>query len=742
MTLKPTQVDFDKLWGDLSKTMMDVLKLTPVEPTVWTESFYQVYSLCVAFPESLADRLYDEVKSLLTEHVRSLYEEVNQSSEDSILSVYYDHWTRFSRGANYLDNLFLYLNQQHISKLRYSDADQKYGHITVDLNDQHMVIGELALEIWKDCLIKPVQTRLVSVLLGCIEHDRRGRPLAAEVAVVRGCLHSLVDVCAYKKRDCLQLYEQVFEGSLLQHTSDFYAAESAALISNVSLSDYMIKVLERKEEEALRCTKFLPPSCHAKVSACLTEQLVTRQLPSLHAAAGQLVRQERRADVANMYRLLRPVPGSLKPLVDVLQTHIKERGFESVQSLAGESVARQFLDCLLGVHAKYSQLVSEVLQGDALFQEALHRAFEAVVNARRGPRSAEIIAKYCDTLLKKSNKGLTESEIDDKLSKSIVIFKYVEDKDVFQKFYSRHLAKRLIQGLSVSMELEELMINRLKAACGYEFTSKLHRMITDMAISESHNTKFADYLAQEGKSLDTGFSINILQAGAWPLSPTSNNLAMSLPLELEKPLQYFEAFYRHTFNGRKLTWLHYLSQGELKCSFSARTYVITLVSYHVVILLHFQTTDALPLGQLQAHTGLPQDAFPKILTTLLDQRLLLASDTQLSPDTVISLNTGYANKRMKFKVVGTQIREPMQEKEVAATHASIEEDRKMFLQAAIVRIMKTRRTLKHVDLVQEVIDMAKGRFVPQVPMIKKCIELLLDKNYIERQEQTEYVYVA
>ena len=54
------------------------------------------------------------------------------------------------------------------------------------------------------------------------------------------------------------------------------------------------------------------------------------------------------------------------------------------------------------------------------------------------------LAKYCDTLLKKSQKGMSESEIDDKLNSSITVFKYLDDKDVFQKFYSRNLGKRLI----------------------------------------------------------------------------------------------------------------------------------------------------------------------------------------------------------------------------------------------------------------------------------------------------------
>ena len=77
------------------------------------------------------------------------------------------------------------------------------------------------------------------------------------------------------------------------------------------------------------------------------------------------------------------------------------------------------------------------------------------------PRSPELLAKFCDNLLKKSAKGMSETEVDARLASSITIFKYLDDKDVYQKYYSRMLARRLINAQSQSMDAEEGMINRL-----------------------------------------------------------------------------------------------------------------------------------------------------------------------------------------------------------------------------------------------------------------------------------------
>lgn len=60
----------------------------------------------------------------------------------------------------------------------------------------------------------------------------------------------------------------------------------------------------------------------------------------------------------------------------------------------------------------------------------------------------------------------------------MVIFKFIDDKDVFQKFYQKKLSTRLINQLSASDDSESSMITKLKELSGYDYTNKLTRMFT------------------------------------------------------------------------------------------------------------------------------------------------------------------------------------------------------------------------------------------------------------------------
>ena len=110
---------------------------------------------------------------------------------------------------------------------------------------------------------------------------------------------------------------------------------------------------------------------------------------------------------------------------------------------------------------------------------------------------------------------------------------------------------------SLSNDMEEAMINRLKQACGYEFTSKFHRMFTDILTAEDLNSKFTGFLNNSNTEVGINYFIRVLQQGAWPLS-NSGLTPIAVPAQLEKTVQMFEVFYSKQFSGRKLTWLHHL----------------------------------------------------------------------------------------------------------------------------------------------------------------------------------------
>ena len=91
----------------------------------------------------------------------------------------------------------------------------------------------------------------------------------------------------------------------------------------------------------------------------------------------------------------------------------------------------------------------------------------------------------------------------------MVVFKYIEDKDVFQKFYGKMLAKRLVQHMSASDDAEASMISKLKQACGFEYTAKLQRMFQDIGLSKDLNEQFRRHLQNSNEPLDIDFQIQV-----------------------------------------------------------------------------------------------------------------------------------------------------------------------------------------------------------------------------------------
>lgn len=76
------------------------------------------------------------------------------------------------------------------------------------------------------------------------------------------------------------------------------------------------------------------------------------------------------------------------------------------------------------------------------------------------------------------------------------MFRFVTEKDVFERYYKSHLAKRLLQGRSVSDDAEKGMLSKLKIECGFQFTQKLEGMFHDMKISNDTMEAYKKHVAK------------------------------------------------------------------------------------------------------------------------------------------------------------------------------------------------------------------------------------------------------
>ncbi|CAF0948041.1 unnamed protein product [Adineta ricciae] len=754
-SLKPKEIDFNEQWSTVLETVRSAISMGRfghTDKAIWQGRFFDIYYLCVATPDSHAERLYEETKKFLEEHCQSMKKDISESDQN-MLSTYVKYWTEYRTGSDWLNALYAYLNTHYVKKRQAADMDASYPPFECnnENNDPPLVeIGEMAFDCWTKIIVEPLKDRLVKLLLDQIHLDRICE--CVNQTTIKGVIMSFVDVYQHRKLNSLELYEKSFESPLIQATGEYYREEGNRLLTKLDCIQYMKKILLLIDDEEFRSRKFLNPTSYSKVYNECLQRLVCDHFETFKGECNELIVREDLDALQNMYKLLKPTHIGINYMVERLQEHIARIGHDKVQSLKGENLSTLFVETLLELHTKYMNVIKETFTSDPEFVSSLDKACATIVNMKYGNRlsakAPELLAHYCDSLLRKSSKTATDSEIEEKLLSSITIFKYLDDKDYFQRFYQKMLARRLINQQSISIDAEEFMVTKLKQICGYEFTGKLARMFQDIKVSEDLNVKFAEYVRNEPPAtqhqtisniLGLDFNIYVLQANSWPVAqPTAN--AFILPHTLEKPLHMFEAFYGKKYSGRKLCWMYNLSNAEIRMTHLDRPYFVTMGTYQMAVLLQFNERQQLTINEIEDAIKINIRELDKQILSLIDAKFLLGNANELTPDSVISINFDYKSKRTKFKIPLISQKEAAHDAD--SSQKAVEEDRKFYLQAVIVRIMKARKVLKHNSLIEEVITQSKQRFLPSIQIIKKCIEILIDKQYLERRSNDEYSYIA
>jgi len=710
-------------WNALEAAVRAIQERRPVEQSR-EELYHMVEGLCM---HKQAEELCRRLETVLERHIKaSLRSLVGQTPDHAaFLELVTDMWQNYCQQMHSIRSIFLYLDRSYI-------------------------IGEPSLRsLWdiglrmfrKDLGNAPeVESKVIRGFLDLIARERSGESV-----------NQSTGTCVVRMLVALDLYESKFEKVLLDESRTFYRAESSSLLEQSQVPDYLRHVDRRLDEEKQRVARYLDPQTRIPLVRVCEQELVNEHVPVLlEKGFDTLMREKRTEDLGRMFVLFKRVDALVK-MRAALSEYVKRRGEQIVQN-QDAAKEKEMVPALLQLMEDLMELQRTAMQGNEDFDRTIRDAFETFLNSR-GNRPAELIAKYIDRQLRSGVKGAGGDEaIEALLEKVVVLFRFLSAKDVFEAFYKKDLAKRLLLGRSASTDLERSMITKLKTECGSRFTNRLEGMFKDMDISRDNMTQFEKSPAYLQRGFDTEIHVNVLSTSNWPVYPVMKSLR--LPERMVQCEAAFEKFYSGAegmFKGRRLTWQHSLGHCILRADLPLGRKELEVSIYQAVVLVLYNDmpgAQELTAAVLKERTGMEDGELHRTLLSLgsPQARILLREPKAsvrdpIKPTDTFAINTAFKSDRIRIKINSIQIKETSTENK--ETHERVQQDRQYQVDAAIVRIMKARKTLGHEALIEELFRQL--RFPATVPLIKQRIASLIDREYLERSSpppKSEYKYLA
>lgn len=373
------------------------------------------------------------------------------------------------------------------------------------------------------------------------------------------------------------------------------------------------------------------------------------------------------------------------------------------------------------------------------------------------------------------------------------LFRHIQSKDVFEAFYRQDLAKRLLLNKSSSIDAERSFVSKLRSECGSGYTSKMEGMFKDIELSGDVMSNYLAHVAGLENSPDAKLSesasnsnttkldmeVQVLTTGYWPVHAQHPDIILPQPMLNKR--DEFDAFYKSKYQGRRIAWQNGLGNCIVKAHFplldGPRELNVSLCQALVLMCFNMDESGnetALNIQQIMQKTGISdRSEAERVLQSLsmgregtrVLQRLenqnpsddtnnddVLSSEVStprkkhkvvrksISDSDLFTFNSNFTSNQRRIRITNIQMKETASDRK--KTHESVILDRLHLIDAAIVRIMKARKTLSHRDLLGEVMNQLK--FPALAVDIKKRIESLIEREYLERVEGdvSTYNYLA
>ncbi|CAZ83191.1 unnamed protein product [Tuber melanosporum] len=739
--LATDHVDFDEYWEVLAQSLREIYAKNASHLS-FEEVYRNAYKLVL---KKHGDRLYGNVKKLVGEHLQMVAVNDRRTVGTKFLERLKFVWEDHQLCMGMMKEVLMYMD-------RVFCADHKIPSIYVS-----------CMGLFRDHILRHpeynIGNALNSVIMDQIKMERDGDIINR--ATIRACVYMLEGL--YETEEELEdqkVYLTSFEKNFILASEVFYQKEGEQLLRDCDAATYLRKVDKRLKEEYSRCHDTLSVLTEPKIMKVVDQQLIDANINDVMEMEGSglqfMLDNDRYEDLKLVYELISRVDSEKRSLKKKMCARLVTMGKESSATIVSEEkvannitlVAIRWVDEVLALKDKYENIWERSFDRDKGIQAAMTRAFTDFINDF--DRSPEFISLFIDENLRKGLKGKTESEVDAVLDKALTLFRYIADKDVFERYYKKHLSRRLLMNRSVSHDAEKQMIGKFKMEVGFAFTGKFEGMFKDMNISEEMTSEFKRLSQESDNNYKKGveLSVQILTSTFWPVGGGTSDHPCIFPLEIRAVRDSFTQYYLDRHSGRRLDWRPDMGTADVRATFKGKRHELNVTTYGMVILMAFSELSSggtLSFEEIQTITSIPEQDLVRNLQALAvapKTRVLIkkpmSRDIRLTD--VFAVNEEFSSKFMRIRIGVVATNRAETEQERRDTDEKTERYRGATIEAALVRIMKQRKLISHTELVNEVLTQMASRFNPDLTMIKKRIESLMEREYMERAEGERQVY--
>ncbi|KAL3749671.1 hypothetical protein ACJRO7_010750 [Eucalyptus globulus] len=735
MNTPPLDLDVEwrhvEQWVVKLKNFIEGLDDTPLSSEDYMMAYASVYNMCTQKPphdysQQLYDRYGQEIRKYL---LQTVLPSLRCKHNEFLLKEFVQRWDNHKVMVRCLAPVFRYLDRYFIFRRSLPP------------------LRDIGISCFKTEVFEEIKSKIRDAVIALINQDRDGNQ------VDKSLLKNFLDVyieCGIEEIQS-DFYEKDFEVYLLEETRIYYSRKASSWIgqdySHVEdiCHSYWSKVEEclKKEKEIIsqvllsRSERKLMEIVHHELFTVYSKQLLEMELSYSLA----LVKDNKMEDLTRMYRnhkisqFLEPVAKIFKEHVIAEGTALVSQGEDAASNKASDEISAQqqvLVVQIIELHHKYLAYVTDCFSNHFLFHKALNESFRTFLNwGPSGLSSGEMLAIYCDNILKAGgNRKLTDETVEKALGKVVELVAYVGDRDLFAEFYRRKLFRRLLVDQSVDEDREKWILTRFKQQYGPYFTSKMETMVKDLELTKDIKTEFEQYLSSD-KIANPGvdLTVRVLTSGFWPSTKTTD---LNLPSEMVKSMEAFTDFFQRRRKNQKLTWIYSLGNCTLNGNFDPKPIELIVSTYQAAILLLFNGSDRFGYEDIKAQSNMAENDVMRVLHSLSCAKYKILNKYP-STKTILATDEFEFNAMFTDRMRRIKISLPPAE-DRRKTIEDVDRDRRFAIDASIVRIMKMRKVLSHQQLVAECIEQLSRLFKPEVRAIKKQIEGLIFREYLERDK--------